>query len=78
MNDFFEVELFVEPDLEFFQQFVFLWSFKLIDHAMEKARDFHSLCSLYVSCNFRHQLLLIEMIVILAWRSGIKFLLALL
>ena len=68
MNDFFEVELFVEPDLEFFEQFVFLWSFKLIDHALEKARDFHSLCSLDVSFNLRHQLLLTQMIVILVWR----------
>ena len=43
MNNFFEVELFVEPDLEFLKQLVFLWSSELVDNVLEKARDFNSL-----------------------------------
>ena len=65
MNHFFEVELFFEPNLEFPEHLVFLWSLKFVDHILEKARYFHSICRLDVSCNLLHQLLLTEMISIL-------------
>ena len=63
MNNFYEVKLFVEPGLEFFRQFVFFWGFKLADHTLEKARDFYSLYHLDISCNLRHQVLLITEII---------------
>ena len=72
MNNFFEVELFVERDLEFLKQLVFLWSFKLVDYALEKARDFYSLCRLDVSGDFSHQLLLTEMIGISFEDGGLR------
>ena len=63
MNNFFEVKLFFEPGLEIFQQSVFLWGFKLADHTLEKAQYIYSLCHLDISCNLRHQVLLITEII---------------